>query len=257
MLAGKNAIITGARSGIGYATLKLFAEQGANCWAVIHREDQAFLDSINELMQKHKVWIQVVNIDLGDSESIKNGMKTIMQEKLPIDILVNSAGIVSPNRTFPMTSIKDIRRVMDINFFSILELTQLALRVMMRQRSGNIINIASIAADCEDTSQLEYASSKAALVCATKKLARELAPIGIRVNTVSPGWTETGMLSVMDEKTNKIVTDGLPNHCYSKPVEVASVCAFLASEMSSRITGANIKVDGGGFDLRTYVSNNI
>ena len=186
MLQGKNAIITGARSGIGLATLKLFAKNGCNCWAVIHRDDEGFLNKIHQLEEERKIWIKPVHMELDNSDSIKEGIKEIVKEKLSIDILVNAAGIVSPNRLFSMTKMEDIRRVMEVNFFSAIELTQLVCRSMMRQRSGSIVNIASIAAWGEDTSQMEYAASKAALVIATKKLARELGSAGIRVNAVAP-----------------------------------------------------------------------
>lgn len=255
MLTGKNAIITGARSGIGFATVQLFAQQGANCWAVVHREDANFLEQIEKLQQVHNVWIKPVHIDLCDSESIKSGIKEIIKEKQPIDVLVNAAGIVSPNRLFSMTSMSDIRKVMDVNFFSILETTQLVLRVMQRQKKGSIVNIASIAADCEDTSQLEYATSKAALVCATKKLARELGAQGIRVNAVSPGLTATKMVSEIEEEAMSKINAGLVSKRLGTPEEIASVIAFLASDQSSFINGENIKVDGGGFDLRLMVKS--
>lgn len=186
-IQGKNAIVTGARSGIGLATVHLFAKNGCNCWAVVHREDEKFLSDISKWEKEYGVWIKAVFIDLGDSSSIKNGIKAILKDKISIDILVNAAGIVSPNRLFTMTKMEDVRRVMDINFFSVLELSQLVCRTMMRQRNGNIINIASISAWGEDTSQIEYAASKAAVVIATKKMARELGAYGIRVNAVAPG----------------------------------------------------------------------
>lgn len=254
LLHGKNSIITGARSGIGLATLKLFAANGCNCWAVIHREDYDFLNLIRKWQDEYNVWIKPVHIDLGDSGSIKAGMKQIMQEKQSIDILVNAAGIVSPNRLFSMTKMEDIRRVMDVNFFSVIELTQLVCRPMMRQRKGSIINICSIAAWGEDTSQLEYAASKAALTIATKKLARELASAGIRVNAVAPGLTETKMLEVLDETARAALLSGLPMKRLGKPEEVAETCLWLASDKSSMVTGETIKVDGGGFDLRLMVS---
>lgn len=250
MLKGKNAIVTGARSGIGLATVQGFARNGANCWAIVHREDSKFLETIRKLQEAHCVWIKPVYIDLGDSESIKTGVKDIIKEKLPIDILVNAAGIMSPNRLFSMTSMSDIRKVMDVNFFSILEMTQLVLRVMLRQKSGSIVNIASVAADCEDTSQLEYSASKAALVCATKKLARELGTMGVRVNAVSPGLTATRMASEIEEGAMSKISAGLASRRLGTPEEIANVIAFLASDQSSFINGANIKVDGGGFDLR-------
>lgn len=254
MIQGKNAIVTGARSGIGFATVQLFAQNGCNCWAVVHRNDEAFLSAIAQWEQEYNVWIKPVHIDLGDSDSIKAGIKQIMQEKLPIDILVNAAGIVSPNRLFSMTKMEDIRRVMDINFFSVIELTQLVCRSMMRQRKGSIINIGSIAAWGEDTSQMEYAASKAALTIATKKLARELGAIGVRVNAVAPGLTQTKMLEELEEEQLQTITKGIGLHRLGTPEEIAQVCLWLASDSSSFVTGETIKADGGGFDLRLSTS---
>ena len=254
MLRGKNAIITGARSGIGLATLQLFAKNGCNCWAVIHRDDEDFLKKIHQLEEECNVWIKPVHMELDNSDSIKAGIKEIVKEKLSIDILVNAAGIVSQNRLFSMTKMEDIRKVMEVNFFSAIELTQLVCRSMMRQRSGSIINIASIAAWGEDTSQMEYAASKAALVIATKKLARELGSAGIRVNAVAPGLTQTKMLDVLEEDAEAQIKKGLGMHRFGTPEEIAEVCLFLASDKSSYVTGETIKVDGGGTDLRLSIS---
>lgn len=254
MLNGKNAIITGARSGIGLATLRLFAPKGCNCWAVVHRDDEEFLNTIRQLEEECQVWIKPIYIDLGSSDSIKEGMKDILKEKHSIDILVNAAGIVSPNRLFSMTKMEDVRRVMEVNFFSAIELTQFACRAMMRQRKGSIVNIASIAAWGEDTSQMEYAASKAALVIATKKLARELGSAGIRVNAVAPGLTQTKMLDVLENDAEDQIKKGLGLHRFGTPDEIAEVCLFLASDKSSYVTGETIKVDGGGTDLRLSIS---
>jgi 3-oxoacyl-[acyl-carrier protein] reductase len=254
MLQGKNAIITGARSGIGLATLQLFAKNGCNCWAVIHRDDEQFLNTIHQLEEEFKVWIKPVHMELDNSGSIKEGVKEIVKEKLSIDILVNAAGIVSPNRLFSMTKMEDIQKVMEVNFFSAIELTQLVCRSMMRQRKGSIVNIASVAAWGEDTSQMEYAASKAALVIATKKLARELGSAGIRVNAVAPGLTQTKMLDVLEAEAEEQIKKGLGMHRFGTPEEIAEVCLFLASDKSSYVTGETIKVDGGGTDLRLSIS---
>lgn len=254
MIQGKNAIVTGARSGIGFANVNLFAQNGCNCWAVVHRDDETFMASITQLEQEYGVWIKPIHIDLSDCESIKVGVKQIMQEKLPIDILVNAAGIVSPNRLFSMTNMDDVRKVMEVNFFSVIELTQLVCRSMMRQRKGSIINIGSIAAWGEDTSQMEYAASKAALTIATKKLARELGSVGIRVNAVAPGLTQTKMLEELSEEQLQSITKGIGLHRLGTPEEIAQVCLWLASEHSSFVTGETIKADGGGFDLRLSTS---
>lgn len=254
MLKGKNAIVTGARSGIGFATMQLFAQHGVNCWAVVHRDDVVFLGRIKELQEKYSIWIKPVYIDLGVPESIKLGIKGIMKEKQPIDILVNAAGIVSPNRLFTMTSMSDIRKVMEVNFFSILETIQLVARVMQRQKGGSIINVASISAWGEDTAQLEYAASKAALVIATQKMANEFGAYGIRVNAVAPGLTETKMLDGIDEATLNDMKKGMALHRFGEVDEIAKVIQFLASEEASFMTGTTVRVDGGAFDLRLRYS---
>lgn len=254
MLTGKNAIITGARSGIGLATLQLFAKNGCNCWAVVRHDDVTFLNTIYQLEEDCQVWIKPVLIDLSNSDSIKEGVQEMVKDKHSIDILINAAGTVSPNRLFSMTKMEDIRKVMEVNFFSAIELTQLVCRTMMRQRSGNIVNIASIAAWGEDTSQMEYAASKAALVIATKKLSRELGSVGIRVNAVAPGLTQTKMLDVLEDESKTCIKKGIGLHRFGKPEEIAEVCLFLASDKSSYITGETIKVDGGGTDLRLSIS---
>jgi 3-oxoacyl-[acyl-carrier protein] reductase len=246
MLRGKNAIITGARTGIGYATLHEFAKNGCNCWAIIHREDEQFILSKENLEKEYDVWIKPIYIDLADSTSIKLGIKEILSEKKSIDILVNAAGVVSPNRLFTMTKMEDIRTVMEINFFSVIELTQYVCRAMMRQRAGNIINISSISAWGEDTSQLEYAASKAAITISTKKLASELGAYGIRVNAVAPGLTKTKMLDGLSSNSLESILKGTALHRLGTPEEIAAVCLFLASNASQYITGQTIKVDGGG-----------
>ena len=153
-----------------------------------------------------------------------------------------------------MTKMEDIRKVMEVNFFSAIELIQLVCRSMMRQRKGSIVNIASIAAWGEDTSQMEYSASKAAMVIATKKLARELGSAGIRVNAVAPGLTQTKMLDVLETEAEEQIKKGLGMHRFGTPEEIAEVCLFLASDKSSYVTGETIKVDGGGSDLRLSIS---
>jgi len=145
-----------------------------------------------------------------------------------------------------MTPLADIRRVMEVNYFSAIEMCQMACKAMMRQKKGSIVNIASVSAYGEDTSQMEYASSKAALICATKKLGRELGAFGIRVNAVAPGLTDTKMLNEFDsDKLNEMVS-ALGLQRLGNPEEIAQVVMFLASDKSSFVTGETVKVDGGG-----------
>lgn len=249
MLTGKNAIVTGARTGIGKAIVYKFAQSGANIWAVVHREDQEWLEEMQMLGMVHNVWIRPVYIDLSDESSIAAGVKSIIAEKQPIDILVNAAGVVSPSRLFTMTPMDEMRHVMQVNYFAAIQMSQLVSRVMMRQKNGNIVHIASISAWGEDTSQLEYATSKAALICATKKMARELGQFGIRVNAVAPGLTNTKMINDMKPEALMQIKNGMALHRFGEPNEIAEAVCYLSCERSSFITGETIRVDGGGMTL--------
>lgn len=244
-LQGKNAIITGARTGIGRAIVEMFAREGANVWAIVHREDSAWLHDMEALAAEHKVWIKPVYIDLNDEEQIKQGMQAIIKEKLPIDILVNAAGVLSPKRLFTMTSMDDMRKLMDVNFFAPMQLSQMAARVMMRQKSGSIIHISSMSAWGDDTAQLEYAASKAALNCATKKMAAELGAYGIRVNAVAPGLIETKMLAEANEEDVANLVSGTSLKRLGQPTDVADLIAYLVSDEASYVTGQVIRIDGG------------
>ena len=153
-LEGKNAIVTGARTGICRAVVEAYAQEGCNVWAVVHRDDPDFAIAMSKLAQRCGVWIKIVHINLEDEDDIKRGVREITTEKLPIDILVNGAGITSPSRLIAMTSMKDMHRVMQVNFFAAVQLAQLVSKNMLRQRKGSIINIASIAGIDGDLSQL-------------------------------------------------------------------------------------------------------
>jgi 3-oxoacyl-[acyl-carrier protein] reductase len=254
MLQGKNAIITGARTGIGLAILEKFASQGANVWAIVHREDNEFLSKVQTLMEQYHVWIKVVYIDLNDEINITSGIKQIIQEKQPIDILVNAAGTISPNRLIQMTAMADMRRVMQVNFFAAVQICQLVSRVMCRQQSGNIVNIASIAGLDGDFAQLEYAASKAALICATKKMAFEWGKYGIRVNAIAPGLIETKMLEGMNEKVVSEMISRNAIHRKGLPSEIADLCVYLSSEQSSYISAQTIRIDGGGTNFLSNIN---
>lgn len=252
-LDNKNAIVTGARTGICRAVVEAYAKEGCNVWAVVHRDDEEFESDMEALAQKCGVWIKVVNINLEDEEDIKRGMREIISEKLPIDILVNGAGVTSPSRLIAMTSLKDMHRVMQVNFFAAVQLAQIVSKVMLRQRRGSIINIASIAGIDGDLSQLEYGASKAALICATKKMAYEWGDFGIRVNAIAPGIIETKMLREMDSRVVEELIRKTSLHRAGKPDEIAQLCVFLGSDKSSYISSETIRIDGGGYKLRVHI----
>lgn len=245
-LEGKNAIVTGARTGICRAVVEAYAKEGCNVWAVVHRDDNQFISDMNTIAQDCGVWIKVVKMNLEDEEDIKRGMREITADKLPIDILVNGAGVTSPSRLIVMTSLNDMHRVMQVNFFAAVQMSQLVSKVMLRQKSGSIINIASIAGIDGDLSQLEYGASKAALICATKKMAYEWGDFNIRVNAVAPGLIETKMLSEMESKVVDELVRKTSLHRVGQPEEIAQLCIFLGSDRSSYISSQTIRIDGGG-----------
>ena len=245
-LERKNAIVTGARTGICRAVVEAYAKEGCNVWAVVHRDDNQFISDMNTIAQDCGVWIKVVKMNLEDEEDIKRGMREITADKLPIDILVNGAGVTSPSRLIVMTSLKDMHRVMQVNFFAAVQMSQLVSKVMLRQKSGSIINIASIAGIDGDLSLLEYGASKAALICATKKMAYEWGDFNIRVNAVAPGLIETKMLSEMESKVVDELVRKTSLHRVGQPEEIAQLCIFLGSDRSSYISSQTIRIDGGG-----------
>lgn len=246
-LEGKNAIITGARTGIGLACVERFVREGANVWAIIRREDRGWLEKMCLLEQETGRWIKPVYIDLNDEDQIKTGIQGILKEKLPIDILVNGAGVLSENRLIQMTPMSAMRDVMQVNFFAAVQIAQLVSRNMSRYKSGSIVNIASIAGLDGDLEQLEYVASKAALIGATKKMAYEWGRYGIRVNAVAPGLTDTKMVDYIGEKVSEDMVSHLTIKRKAQPHEIASLVLYLASDEASYITAQTIRIDGGGY----------
>lgn len=245
MLRGKNAIITGARRGIGKSMATAFAQNGANIWACLRCPDEAFEAWSMQLAAENDVWIQPVYFDLAKPEEISKAVKSIMVDKQPVDILVNNAAMVADSTSFVMTSMAKIKEVFEVNFFAQMQLTQLVARLMMRKNKGSIINIASIAGIDGNPAQLEYVACKAAMIGATKKLAFELGNNNLRVNAIAPGVIDTEMGhevedTLMAETLEKTVMKRL-----GTPEEVAGAALFLASDLSSYITGQILRVDGG------------
>lgn len=245
LLRDKTAIITGSSRGIGKSILKTFAQNGSNIWTCSRKPTEEFENEIAELSKNYGVTITPLYFDLGNQEQVKEAMKKLFSSKQKIDILVNNAGMTSPNALFLMSSIDMMREVFEVNFFSQMLITQYIVRLMVKYKTGSIVNVASIAGIDGNPGQLEYVSSKAAIIGATKKLADELAEHNIRVNAVAPGIIQTDMIDRMSEEVlqkNLLQTNmkrlGQPN-------EVAEAVLFFASDMSSFITGQVLRVDGG------------
>jgi 3-oxoacyl-[acyl-carrier protein] reductase len=245
LLQGKTAVITGCSRGIGRSILELFAQNGADIWACSRTSSEDYVRDLQELSERYSVRITPLIFDLADSDQIIHAMKQILSSKGRIDILVNNAGMVSKNALFQLTPMKTMKDVFEVNFFSHLLITQYILKVMTRQKSGSIINIASIAGIDGEPGQLEYVCSKAALIGATRKLSHELSFAHIRVNAIAPGIIETDMIDAMAEDVMKRFMQQCSMKRRGTPVEIASVALFLASDMSSYVTGQVIRVDGG------------
>ncbi len=245
ILKNKNAIITGARRGIGRAAVETFAAQGANVWACARAQDDAFETDMKSLADRYGVEIWPVYFDVTDEAQVKQAVQMIRRQKKDVDILVSVAGIVGDKTSFPMSAMENIRQVFETNYFAVTLLTQYVVRLMIRQNKGSIVYISSIAGLDGTPAQYAYASSKAALIGSMKNLAREVAPDNIRVNAIAPGMIATDMggqieTTLRDEMLSKVILKRM-----GKPEEVANAIAFLASDMSSYITGQVIRVDGG------------
>ena len=243
-LLGKTVMLTGANRGIGKEILYLFAIEGANMIACIRKENADFSSFINDLSSKYKVSIQSLCFEMTNEESIKTALKTLFDQKIKIDVLINNAG-VAMGALLQMTSQAKLKEVFQINFFSQVLITQYISKLMIKQNKGCIINMGSVAGLDNFAGYTAYGSSKAAVMFFTKTIAKELAPYNIRVNAIAPGLTDTNMASQMEEKATKEMLSRSDLNRLGEPSEIAELALFLASDRSSFITGQIIRADGG------------
>ncbi len=243
LLKNKNAIITGSNRGIGKAILTEFAKQGANIWAVARKQDNAFIDFTKELASEYEVNVNPLFFDMTDYDAMKKAVMDIRKEKRPVDILVNNAGIVK-HTVFQMTREEDLRNIFEVNFFSVFLFTQYITKLMMLNKSGSIINISSISANGYPT-ESAYGASKAAIITMTKSIAQELGSVGIRANCLAPGFIKTDMLEQLPNNIIEEYTNFTALKRTGLGADIAGAAVFLASELSSFISGQVIRVDGG------------
>lgn len=239
-----NVIITGSNRGIGKAMVEAFAAAGANVWACARKSTPEHKIWLKETADKAGVWIKPVYFELTDTDALNDGIQSIIDEGESIDVLVNNAGI-STVGLLSMSKVEDIENLFAVNYFAMLRIIQKVSKRMSRQRKGVIINMGSNAGIDPQPGKIAYGSSKAAVMMMTKCLAKELGPMGIRVNAIAPGPVETEMIHQYKDEVLKNLASESALRRLGTTEEIAKVAVFLASEQASYINGEIIKVDGG------------
>lgn len=235
LLAGKVAIITGCSRGIGHAIMETFAKNGATVYAVDLVEG-----SIDDLASDS---IIPCYFDITDTKAIIALVQRVKKEQGKIDILVNNAGIML-DALIPMVTDAQIQKTFEVNVFAMMHFIQYVSKIMRRQKSGSIVNAASIMGVSGNYAQMVYAASKGAVIALTKSAAKELAQDGIRVNAVAPGTISTSLLQNTPKETLNQIKSRIYFGELGTPEEVANAYLFLASDMSSYISGQVLGVDG-------------
>lgn len=245
LLKDKTAVITGSNRGIGLKILEIFSQNGADVIACSRNVDKNFLNKINELKKKFNNNIFPIKLNLENENSVKEAFSEINALNLNINILINNAGVIH-NALYQMTSIKKLKEIFQVNFFSQTIFTQYIIKSMIKKKNGSIVYISSSSAIDSNVGRGAYSASKAALISQSSTLSRELGSSNIRVNTIAPGLTNTDM---MRDNTSaeiiKEVTSNLSLKRAAEPNEIANLALFLASDLSSYITGQVIRADGG------------
>lgn len=239
-----NAIVTGASQGIGRAIVEKFAQSSINVWACASRENEQLEEYAKELEAQYGVWIKPVYFDLRDEDQAKKQLGQIVNEKKPIDILVNNAE-PSLGGLMQMTSLKKLRKVMEINFISQIGVMQTVSEVMIRQRYGSIVAIAFAEGPEAEKENLAYGSSKAAFVLASRMMSKELGPYHIRVNVVAPRLVGTDMEINKSQEARQKIWDEDSKKRLGTSKGIADIVYFLATEESCFMTGSVVNVDGG------------
>lgn len=245
LLENKIALITGCSKGIGHAMMELFAREGAIVYAAARTE--GCLDEDAPAVSESAAGTVVpVYFDVRDKDAIKQCILRIKKEQGRLDVLVNNAGVMKDD-LLEMVSDRTLADTFETNVFAPVHMTQMALKLMKRQKSGSIINVSSIVGLRGSAGQTVYSASKGAIATITKTWARELVADGIRVNAIAPGKIDTSMFrSIGEERVAEGIREvGMGR--LGRPEEVASAALFLASDLSSYVTGEILGVNGGWF----------
>jgi 3-oxoacyl-[acyl-carrier protein] reductase len=238
-LKNKNIIITGASGGIGNSIVDKFNENNANILAT-----GTNIKKLEELESKFKN-IKILPFDISQHDKIEDFINEAT-EKLggSLDVIVNNAGITKDNLTIRM-SLEEWTKVIDINLTSTFLLSKYALKKMLKNKSGKIINITSVVGHTGNVGQANYSASKAGIVAMSKSLAIEYAKKNININCISPGFISTNMTDQIDEKFKELIIAKIPANRLGMPEDVANAVVFLTSDLSNYINGETLHVNGG------------
>jgi len=243
ILEGKTAIITGATRGIGRGIAEVFANQGANV-IFTYTNSYKLAKKIEKDLSNDSVKVIGFKSDASKLNQCQSLIDNIIKDFPVIDILVNNAGITRDNLLMRMQE-EDFDKVIDINLKSVFNMTKVIQKIMLKQRFGSIINMSSIVGVKGNAGQSNYAASKAGIIGFSKSIALELGSRNIRCNVVAPGFIETEMTEILDEKVIQEWRNSIPLKRGGLPLDIANTCVWLASDMSSYITGQTIHVNGG------------
>ena len=241
-LADKIAVVTGAGRGIGRAVALAYAKMGADVVCVSRTEENSAKVAAEVEELGRRAW--AVAVDVSDTAAVDAAAKGILESTGRVDILVNNAGVTRDNLLMRMSE-EEWDTVIDTNLKGAFNFTKALTRPFIKQRSGRIINIASVIGLIGNAGQSNYAASKAALIGFTKSVAKELAPRGITANAIAPGFIETDMTAALDDKVRESIIGNVPLGRFGSPDDIAHTAVFLALEASGYITGQVLTVDGG------------
>ncbi|MFC1658685.1 3-oxoacyl-[acyl-carrier-protein] reductase [Candidatus Omnitrophota bacterium] len=241
-LKDKVALVTGGAQGIGRQICLALAGEGAD--VAVCDVNLAQAEKTQEEVKSMGRQSLAEKMDVTDYASVQGTMNKILDKFKKIDILVNNAGITLDNLILKMSE-AEWEKVIKVNLTGTFNCTKAVSRIMLKQRAGRIINIASIIGLIGNPGQANYSASKAGIIALTKTTAKELASRNINVNAIAPGFIQTQMTDKLPEDIKSKMLDQIPLRRFGRPEDIASVCVFLAVEESNYITGQTIIVDGG------------
>jgi 3-oxoacyl-[acyl-carrier protein] reductase len=242
ILEGKVCLVTGANRGIGKAIAERYAEEGAIVYANA-RKEASLEDWAKKCSDKNQATVIPIYFDITNGASCKEAIMKIKSDQGKIDVLVNNAGMVT-YEMLPMIDFDQLRSMFEVNVIAMIQLVQLASRIMTRQKSGSIINMSSIVGVQGVKGQLGYSATKGAVISITKSAAKELAEHNIRVNAIAPGMVGTERLIGVFEKNLDEKLSHIGMGRMATPEEIADACVYLGSDLSTYVTGQILGVDG-------------